>query len=63
MSVRKRKWVTRLGEPKECWVCNYTDAQGVRRLKTFDRKKDADAYHATVRVEVREGRHTPISQS
>jgi integrase len=63
MSVRKRKWTTRLGEAKETWVVNYTDQQGVRRLKTFDRKKDADAYHATVRVEVREGRHTPASQS
>jgi integrase len=62
-SVRKRKWITRLGEAKETWVVNYTDQQGVRRLKTFDRKKDADAYHATVKVEVREGRHTPVSQS
>jgi integrase len=63
LSVRKRKWTTRNGEVRECWVVNYTDQQGVRRLKTFDRKKDADIYHATVRVEVREGRHTPASES
>jgi integrase len=58
MSVRKRKWITRLGEPKECWVVNYTDQQGVRRLKTFGRKKDADAYHASVKVDVKAGIHT-----
>ena len=58
MSVRKRKWTTRLGEPKETWVVNYTDQQGVRRLKTFDRKKDADAYHASVKVDVKAGIHT-----
>jgi integrase len=58
MSVRKRKWTTRLGEDKEAWVVNYTDQQGVRRLKTFDRKKDADAYHASVKVEVKAGVHT-----
>ena len=58
MSVRKRKWITRLGEAKETWVVNYTDQQGVRRLKTFDRKKDADPYHASVKVDVKAGIHT-----
>jgi integrase len=58
MSVRKRKWTTRLGEPKETWVVNYTDQKRVRRLKTFDRKKDADAYHASVKVDVKAGIHT-----
>ena len=30
----------------------------MRRLKTFDRKKDADAYHASVKVDVKAGIHT-----
>ncbi|MBB2698296.1 UNVERIFIED_ORG: hypothetical protein GGD59_001760 [Rhizobium esperanzae] len=41
MSVRKRKWRGQDGILKEAWVVNYTDT-GVRRLKTFTRKKDAD---------------------
>jgi integrase len=58
MSVRKRKWITRLGEAKEAWVVDYTDQQGTRHLKTFDRKKEADEYHASVRVDVSRGVHT-----
>jgi integrase len=58
MSVRKRKWVTRLGEAKEAWVVDYFDQQGARHLKTFDRKKDADEYRASVKVEIRAGIHT-----
>jgi integrase len=58
MSVRRRKWTTRLGEQKEAWIVNYTDQQGVRRLKTFERKRDADAYEVTVKVEVKAGVHT-----
>lgn len=58
MSVRKRKWITSKGEDRETWIVDYTDQTGVRHLKTFDRKKDADAYHATVRVDIRAGIHT-----
>jgi integrase len=58
MSVRKRKWTTRLGETKEAWIANYTGQDGVRHLKTFERKKDADAYHASVKVDVKAGIHT-----
>jgi integrase len=63
MSVRKRKWTTARGETKEAWVVDYFDGQGVRRLKTFDRKKDADAFEATATVEVREGTHVADSAS
>lgn len=63
MSVRKRTWTTRQGEQKEAWVVDYSDQQGTRVLKTFDRKKDADAYHDTVRQEVRRGVHTAPSKS
>jgi len=58
MSVRKRKWTTRLGEQKEAWIVDYADQAGERTIKTFERKKDADAYHATVRVDIRRGVHT-----
>jgi integrase len=63
MSVRKRKWVTRLGEAKEAWVVDYTDQQGDRHLKTFERKKEADDYRASVKVDVRAGTHVAPSKS
>src|SRR6476646_6523158 len=63
MSVRRRKWTTRKGETKEAWIVQYLDADGVDRIRTFDRKKDADAYQDTVRIDVRKGLHTPSSQS
>jgi integrase len=63
MSVRKHHWTTRKGEPREAWLVDYTDGAGVRRAKFFQRKKDADAYHASVKVEVSQGIHTPPSRS
>jgi integrase len=63
MSVRKHHWTTRKGEPREAWLVDYTDGAGVRRAKFFQRKKDADAHHASVRVEVAAGVHTPPSRS
>ncbi|HTM72164.1 MAG TPA: hypothetical protein VL198_02945 [Pseudolabrys sp.] len=63
MSVRKRTWRTRRGEQKESWIVDYVDQHGERHIQTFERKKDADDYHATVRVDVSKGIHTPQSQS
>jgi integrase len=63
MSVRKRVWTTRKGERKEAWVVDYSDQDGDRHIETFDKKKDADAYHATVQVDVRQGIHTAPSKS
>ncbi|TBB05144.1 site-specific integrase [Rhizobium ruizarguesonis] len=63
MSIRKRKWTTATGVEKEAWVADYVDGQGTRRLKTFDRKKDADAFMATAKVEVREGTHVAENAS
>jgi len=63
MAVRKRKWTTRKGEIKEAWIVQYLDADGIDRIRTFDRKKDADAYQDTVRIDVRKGLHTPPSKS
>lgn len=63
MSVRKRTWTTAAGEAREAWVAAYTDAKGDRRLKTFSRKKEADAFAAMAHVEVREGVHIADSAS
>ncbi len=63
MSVRKRTWATGKGEQKTAWVVDYADAKGVRRLKTFKLKKQADAFSATASVEVREGVHVADSDS
>jgi integrase len=63
MSVRKRSWRTPNGEIKEAWVADYVDQSGERHIQTFNRKKDADEYHATVRVDVRQGVHTPQNKS
>jgi integrase len=55
-SVRKRKW-THKGVEREAWVVTYTDQVGTRRMKTFEKKKDADAHRAKVEVELGEGVH------
>ncbi len=63
MSVRKRKWVTRSGEEREAWIVDYADQQGERHIETFDKKKEADARHAEVRVDVKAGVHVAPSKS
>ncbi len=63
MSVRKRKWLTRSGQVREAWIVDYTDRQGERHIETFDKKKDADARHAEVKVDVRAGVHVAPSKS
>ena len=63
MSVRKRTWKNRDGSLGGAWLVVYTDQTGVRRQRAFERKRDADAYHATVAVDVRAGLHVPDSQS
>ncbi|SKA26505.1 tyrosine-type recombinase/integrase [Consotaella salsifontis] len=60
MSIRKRTWTTK-GVEKTAWVCDYVDGTGKRRLRTFQRKKEADAFAATASVEVREGVHVADS--
>jgi integrase len=69
MSVRKRTWKTDGGESRSAYVVQYSiaeiDARGKRKrvIKTFDRKKDADAFHAQVRVDLGKGVHVPASKS
>jgi integrase len=63
VSVRKRIWTTRKGETKEAWIVDYIDQNGKRHLKTFDKKKQADAFATTAKVQVRHGIHTADSES
>jgi integrase len=63
MSVRKRIWRTSKGCRKEAWVVDYVDQFGGRHIETFERKKDADDFRASVNVDVRQGVHTPQSKS
>jgi integrase len=63
MSVRKRGWGNSDGSRGETWVVGYTDQGGKRRLKSFNRKRDAECFEAAVNVGVRAGIHVPDSQS
>jgi len=63
MSVRKRAWKNRKGEEKTAWAVDYVDQGGNRHLKTFERKKDADDFHAKAKVEIKAGTHTADSAS
>ena len=63
MSVRKRTWKSPNGEMREAWVVDYVDQHGDRHIKTFAKKRDADAHHAIVGVAVRAGTHTADSKS
>jgi integrase len=69
MSVRKRIWTTEAGEEREAYLCQYSipelDKRGKRKrvVKTFEKKKDAVAFEAAVRVDVSKGIHVPASKS
>src|SRR5262249_15378949 len=63
MSVRKRTWPNRDGSQGEAWVVAYTDHEGKRRIRSFEKKREADRYHASVSNELRSGIHVPDSQS
>jgi integrase len=63
MSVRKRTWRNADGSQGEAWVAAYTDHEGKRRIRSFEKKREADAYHASVGSELRSGIHVPDSQS
>src|SRR5262244_2332295 len=63
MSVRKRTWKSPNGEMKEAWVVDYRDQRGRRHIKTFARRRNADAFHSKVAVDVSAGIHTPDRES
>lgn len=62
-NVRKRKWTTAKGEVKTAWVADYFDQERKRQIKTFDHKREADAWLVAARGEVARGVHTPESGS
>jgi integrase len=69
MSVRTHSWTTKSGETRQAYLVQYStadvDSRGKRRrhVKFFQRKKDADIFHAQVRVDVSKGVHVPASKS
>jgi integrase len=63
VSVRRRTWMSPDGKTREAWVVDYVDQAGDRHIKTFAKKRDADAHHAVVGVAVRTGTHTADSKS
>jgi integrase len=63
MSVRRRTWTNGDGSQGEAWIVVYRDHAGTRRTKSFDKKREADAYHKEVWVDVRKGIHTADSAS
>jgi len=62
MSIRKRTWKTAKGEGKTAWVVDYA-VKGKRRLKTFAKKKDAEAFRDGTGVEIRQGTHVAARDS
>jgi integrase len=62
MSVRERKWESKDGV-RTAWVCQWDDADGKQRQKTFTRKRAAKAHEVEVRGELEDGTHVPDSQS
>lgn len=69
MSVRTHTWTTKSGEERSAYLVQYStaelDARGKRKrhVKFFDKKKDAQAYEAQVRVDIGKGEHVPSSKS
>jgi integrase len=57
MSIRKRVWKTPGGDVRTAWVLDYFDQNRKRRLRTFDRKQDAERFEANTRVEIGKGIH------
>jgi integrase len=58
-TVRKRIRTNSKNEARSTWLADYIDQNGKRHNRTFDRKKDADAFLLVARGEVRDGLHTP----
>jgi hypothetical protein len=52
------------GSQGEAWIVSYTEqSSGKRHIRSFDRKRDADDFHASVSTDMRSGLHVPDSQS
>jgi integrase len=62
MAIRKRKWKTPTGEEREAWVVDYFDGTK-RHQPQFATKKEAEAWAVQAKYEVKQGTHTPASES
>lgn len=63
MAVSVREWTTAKGEPRKAWVVRYSDQHGKWHLKTFKKKKEADAFDSTTHVEVMGRIHVADSET
>ncbi len=54
---RKRKWTTVRVKQRKLGFLTVVDQDGVRQIKTFAKKKDADAHQAGVKVDISTGVH------
>jgi integrase len=57
MAVKKREWTNKDGSKGTAYQVGYNDSSGKWRTKTYDRKKEADAFFETTKREVRLGVH------
>ena len=55
-------WITAKGEAREAWIVIYFH-NGKCHIETFRLKKDADARHAEVRIDIKKGIHIAASKS
>ena len=61
-SIRKRSWSNASGA-HTAFILDYTDRAGTRHIKTFARRRDADAARTQVTGELAAGTHTPRHRS
>ena len=62
--VKRRTWTTAKGEQKEAWIVRYWQKETSKQhIKTFARKKDAEAYMHQTGVDIGQGTHVAPSQS
>jgi integrase len=66
MAIRKRTWATAEGE-HEAWIADYRartpDGKVKRFIKTFERRKDAEAYLAKTKIDILDGSYVAPSES
>jgi integrase len=63
MSIHKRTWKNAEGLEQTAWVVDYVDQAGKRRLKTFERKKDADGFHPPPKSKSKPGFTRPSARA
>jgi integrase len=62
MGIQLRKWRTASGEQREAYIIRYSK-DGKRHIETHERKKDAEARWAQIKVDLGHGTHVAPSQS